>query len=140
MSIKDGDTVKVHYTGSLDNGTIFDSSREREPLEFVVGKKMLVLGFEHAVMGKEVGEHIKVTFPPDEGYGDVDPDLVFAVPLSELPDDISAEVGMHLQLASEEGLMDVVISGLTEDTIELDANHPLAGKELTFEIEIVSIN
>jgi len=140
MPIKDGDKVKVHYTGSLDNGTIFDTSRDRDPLEFVAGKKMLVHGFENAIMGKEVGDNVKVTFPADEGYGDVDPDLVFAVPLNELPEGITPEIGMHLELNSEEGIMDVVISNLTEDTIELDANHPLAGKALTFEIKIVSID
>lgn len=140
MPIKDGDTVKVHYTGSLDNGTIFDTSKDREPLEFTAGKRMLVSGFENAIMGKEVGDTINVTFPADEGYGDSDPDMIFSVPLSELPDDITAEIGVHLQLNTEEGIMDVVISNLTEDTIELDANHPLAGKALTFEIEIVSID
>lgn len=140
MPIVKGDTVKVHYTGSLTDGTIFDSSRERDPLEFVTGKQMLVPGFEAAVMGREVGESITVTFPAAEGYGDHDSELVFTVPLSEVPEHIKPEVGMQLQLSSDQGDMDVTISSIGDSELELDANHPLAGKELTFEIEIVSVN
>lgn len=140
MPIKKGDTVKVHYTGSLANGTIFDSSRERDPLEFVTGKQMLVPGFEAAVMGREAGEKITVTFPAAEGYGDHDPEFIFTVPLSEVPEHVKPEVGMQLQLSSDQGDMDVTISAINDDEIELDANHPLAGKELTFEIEIVSVS
>lgn len=139
MAIKQGDTVKVHYTGSLADGTVFDSSRDRDPLQFVTGKQMLVPGFEAAVMGREVGETIKVTFPPAEGYGDGDPELIFTVPRSEVPEHITPTVGLQLQLSSDQGDMDVVISAVGDDEIELDANHPLAGKELTFEIEIVEI-
>lgn len=140
MPIKKGDTVKVHYTGSLADGTIFDTSRDRDPLEFVTGKQMLVPGFEAAVMGREEGESISVTFPASEGYGSSDSELIFTVPISEVPEHITPEVGMQLQLSSDQGDMDVTISGITEDEIELDANHPLAGKDLTFDIEIVSVS
>lgn len=140
MPIKSGDTVKVHYTGSLADGTIFDTSRDRDPLEFVTGKQMLVPGFEAAVMGREQGETINVTFPAEEGYGSSDPELIFTVPLTEVPPHITPEVGMQLQLSSDQGDMDVTICGIGEDELELDANHPLAGKDLTFEIEIVSVS
>lgn len=139
MSIKDGDTVKVHYTGSLADGTVFDSSRERVPLEFVMGKGMLIPGFEAAIMGKETGDTVSVRIPPAEGYGDVDPDLVFTVARAQVPSHIIPEPGLQLQLSSDEGAMDVVVVEAGEDEITLDANHPLAGKELNFEIEVVSI-
>lgn len=139
MSIKDGDTVKVHYTGSLADGTVFDSSRERVPLEFVMGKGMLIPGFEAAIMGKETGDTVSVRIPPAEGYGDVDPDLVFTVARAQVPSHIIPEPGLQLQLSSDEGAMDVVVVEAGEDEIILDANHPLAGKELNFEIEVVSI-
>lgn len=139
MPIKKGDTVKVHYTGSIADGTVFDSSRDRDPLEFVTGKQMLVPGFEAAVMGREVGDNFTVTFPAAEGYGSSDPELIFTVPRSEVPDHITPTVGLQLQLSSEQGDMDVTISSVTDDEIELDANHPLAGKDLTFEIEIIEV-
>ena len=139
MPIKNGDTVKVHYTGSLADGTIFDSSRERDPLEFVMGKKMLIAGFEAAVMGKEPGDKVTVHIPPHEGYGEADPELVFTVDRSHVPAEITPEVGMQLQLSSEEGAMDVTITEVNDDSITLDANHMLAGKTLTFEIEVVDV-
>lgn len=139
MVIKNGDTVKVHYTGTLADGTIFDSSRDRAPLEFVMGQGMLIPGFEAAVMGKKAGDTVSVCIPPDEGYGSVDPDLVFPVPRAQVPAHITPETGMQLQLSSDEGVMDVTVIGMEEDEIVLDANHPLAGKDLNFEIEVVSI-
>lgn len=139
MPIKDGDTVKVHYTGSLADGTIFDSSRERDPLEFVMGKKMLIAGFEAAVMGKEIGDTVTTNIPPDQGYGEADPELVFTVARAQVPAHITPEVGMQLQLSSDEGAMDVTIVDVGLDEITLDANHMLAGKTLTFEIEVVDV-
>ena len=126
MAIKNGDTLRVHYTGTLSDGTVFDSSREREPLEFTMGKGMLIPGFEAAVMGHEAGES--------------DPELVFTVDRAQVPDHIPLTVGVPLQLSNEQGQMDVTITEVTDEEITLDANHPLAGKELTFEIEIVSVN
>ncbi len=139
MAIKNGDTVKVHYTGSLPDGTVFDSSREREPLEFVMGRKMLIPGFEAAVMGKDVGDTVTAHIPPDQGYGNADPELVFAVDRANVPAAITPEVGMRLQLSAEEGVMEVTVTEVGEDTITLDANHPLAGKTLTFAIEVLSV-
>lgn len=139
MAIKNGDTVKVHYTGSLPDGTVFDSSREREPLEFVMGRKMLIPGFEAAVMGKDVGDRVTAHIPPDQGYGNADPELVFDVDRANVPAEITPEVGMRLQLSSEEGTMDVTVTEVGEDTVTLDANHPLAGKTLTFDIEVISV-
>ena len=139
MPIKNGDTVQVHYTGRLADGTIFDSSRERDPLEFVMGRQMLIAGFEAAVVGKEAGDTVTAVIPPDQAYGDVDEELIFTVASSQVPGNITPEVGMQLQLSSEDGTMDVTIADVTADEIVLDANHPLAGKELTFEIEIISI-
>lgn len=139
MAIKKGDTVRAHYTGTLADGTVFDSSREREPLEFTLGKGMLIPGFEAAVEGHETGESVTVTIPPDQAYGDVDPELIFTVPRAQVPEHIPLEVGVPLQLSNEQGQMDVTIAEVGEDEVTLDANHPLAGKELTFEIEIVDV-
>jgi len=140
MIIKEGDTVRVHYTGTLADGAVFDSSRERDPLEFVLGKRMLIEGFENALIGRKAGEHVRVTIPAGEAYGDVDEQLIFNVPLSEVPPHITPEAGLCLSLSSPEGDMDVTITHVDADSIVLDANHPLAGKELTFDIEVVSVN
>ncbi|MBQ9452161.1 MAG: peptidylprolyl isomerase [Desulfovibrio sp.] len=139
MPIKKGDTVQAHYTGTLEDGTVFDSSRERAPLEFVLGNGTLIPGFERAVEGHEPGETVTVTIPSSEAYGDVDPELIFTVPRAQVPDHIPLEVGTPLQLSNEQGQMDVTITEVGADEITLDANHPLAGKTLTFEIEIVSV-
>ena len=139
MPITKGDTVRVHYTGTLADGTVFDSSREREPLEFVLGGGMIIPGFEQAVQGREAGDTVTVTIAPADAYGEADPDLVFTVDRAQMPDSIPLKVGTPLQLSSEQGQMDVVISEVTGREVTLDANHPLAGKELTFEIEIVSV-
>ncbi|WP_165176846.1 peptidylprolyl isomerase [Desulfovibrio sp. ZJ369] len=139
MAIRKGDTVRVHYTGTLADGTVFDSSKERDPLEFTLGKGMLIPGFEAAVEGREAGDTVTVTIPADQAYGDVDPELIFTVPRAQVPDHIPQEVGVPLQLSNEQGQMDVTIAEVGDDEITLDANHPLAGKELTFEIEIVDV-
>ena len=139
MPIKKGDTVRAHYTGTLEDGTVFDSSRERDPLEFVLGKGMLIPGFEAAVEGREAGETVTVTIAPEDAYGEADPELLFTVPRAQVPDHIPLNVGVPLQLSNEQGQMDVTITEVGADEITLDANHPLAGKTLTFEIEIVSV-
>ncbi len=139
MPIKNDDTVQVHYTGTLTDGSVFDSSLDRDPLEFTMGKQMLIAGFENAVMGKEVGDKVKVTIAPEDAYGDVDSELIFEVPLSEVPEHITPEPGLQLQLSNEEGIMNVTIDDVTEDSIMLNANHPLAGQTLTFEIEIIAV-
>ena len=139
MGIKKGDTGRAHYTGTLDDGTVFDSSRERDPLEFVQGQGMLIPGFESAVEGHEAGDVVSVTIAPEEAYGEADPELIFTVPRAQVPDHIPLNVGVPLQLSNEQGQMDVTITEVGPEEITLDANHPLAGKSLTFEIEIVSV-
>lgn len=138
---KDGDTIQVHYTGKLDDGTIFDSSLERDPLEFTLGSGSLIPGFENAVRGMQVGESVKVTIPAGEAYGEYNDGLVMIVDRSQLPADLSPAVGQQLQMQQMDGTAAiVVVTEVSEESITIDANHPLAGKALTFEIEVVSIN
>ncbi len=139
MAAKKGDTLFVHYTGTLEDGTEFDSSTDREPLEFVLGEGMLIPGFEAAVTGRAEGEKVSVSLPPEEAYGEHNDEMVLVVPRSEVPAHITPEVGMELQLSMEGGDVDVVISRVTDEEVELDGNHPLAGKTLKFDIEIVKV-
>lgn len=140
--VKDGDTVKVHYTGTLtEDGTVFDSSREREPLEFELGEGKLIPGFEEAVIGMEVGEDTTVEIDSEDAYGQRREDLELEVSKSDLPDNIEPEVGMQLQMQQQENgqAIPVQITDVEDDIVKLDANHPLAGKDLTFDIELVDI-
>lgn len=139
MAAKNGDTLRVHYTGTLDDGTEFDSSREREPLEFTLGEGSLIPGFEKAVTGKEAGETVKVTIPAEDAYGEHLEELVIEVERGQVPAHITPEVGLMLQLTTEDGEMDVLITEVNDEIITLDANHPLAGENLTFEIEILEV-
>ena len=139
MTIKMGDTVFVHYTGTLDDGTEFDSSTGGDPLEFVMGGGMILPGFEAAVSGKDVGDKVSVTLEPSEAYGEHREEMTILVPRSEVPTHIEPEEGMMLQLTLEEGDIDVLVSKVTDDEVELDGNHPLAGKRLRFEIEVVNV-
>jgi len=137
---KSGDTVKIHYTGTLDDGTEFDSSAGREPLEFALGGGQVIAGFDNAVDGMSVGENKTVTIPPGEAYGDRHEQLVQEVPKTSLPDDMQPEVGMQLQSQSPDGqIMNLVIADVADESITVDANHPLAGQALTFAIELVEI-
>lgn len=141
MSINKGDKVKVHYTGTLNDGTVFDSSRERQPLEFEFGSGQLIPGFEKAVIELTPGDSKKVTIPHTEAYGDVRDDMIVSIEREKVPADISPEVGMQLQLQQPDGQpLPVVIKDVSESHITLDANHPLAGRDLTFDIELVSVN
>lgn len=137
MAIKKGDTVFVHYTGTLEDGTEFDSSEGREPLEFVLGAGSIIPGFEAAVEGKEKGDSVSVIIAPEDGYGSRNEEMVIVVPRAEVPDHIDPEEGMMLQIALEEGELDVVISRVNDEEVELDGNHPLAGQNLHFEIRVV---
>ena len=137
---KSGDTVKIHYTGTLGDGSEFDSSAGREPLEFALGGGQVIAGFDNAVDGMSVGESKTVTIPPGEAYGDRHEQLLQEVPKTSLPDDMQPEVGMQLQSQSPEGqIMNLVIAEVADESITVDANHPLAGQALTFAIELVEI-
>lgn len=137
---KAGDTVRIHYTGTLDNGTRFDSSEGREPLEFNLGGGQVIPGFDAAVDGMAVGESKTVTIPAAEAYGERHEQLVQQVPREMLPDTIEPAVGMQLQSQSPEGqVMNLVVTEVNNASITVDANHPLAGQALTFSIELVEI-
>ena len=137
---KSGDTVRIHYTGTLDDGTQFDSSAGRDPLEFALGGGQVIPGFDNAVDGMAVGESKTVTIPAEEAYGQRHEQLVQQVSRSALPDDIEPAVGMQLQSQSPEGqVMMLVVTEVEEESITVDANHPLAGQALTFAIELVEI-
>lgn len=139
MVAKKGDTVFVHYTGKLDDGTVFDSSLEREPLEFVLGSGMILPGFEGVVEGKDVGAKVSVSITADEAYGQPNEDLIIVVPRGQVPMQVEPEVGKHVQVSVEQGDLDLIITRVTDEEIELDGNHPLAGKDLSFDIEIMRI-
>jgi FKBP-type peptidyl-prolyl cis-trans isomerase 2 len=137
---KSGDTVRVHYTGTLEDGSQFDSSREREPMEFALGQGQLIAGFEKAVYDLGVGETCTVVLPPEEGYGEVNPDMVQDVPREMMPEGIELKEGIVLQGKADDGRVDTfTVVAFTEEKVTLDANHPLAGKALTFEIELLEI-
>lgn len=137
---KSGDTVKIHYTGTLDDGSEFDSSAGRDPLEFALGGGQVIPGFDSAVDGMAVGDSKTVTIPPGEAYGERHDQLVQAVPRTALPEDMKPEVGMQLQSQSPEGqIMNLMVTEIAEESISVDGNHPLAGQALTFAIELVEI-
>lgn len=137
---KSGSTVKIHYTGTLEDGTEFDSSAGREPLEFALGSGQVIAGFDNAVDGMTVGDSKTVTIAPGEAYGERHDQLVQEVPKSALPEEMKPEVGMQLQSQSPDGqVMNLVVTDVADETITVDANHPLAGKALTFAIELVEV-
>ena len=137
---KTGDSVKIHYTGTLEDGTTFDSSAGRDPLEFTLGSGQVIVGFEEAVTGMEPGEKKNVTIPADKAYGQRNEEMVITAPRDQVPPEINPEVGQQLQMAGPDKQMLVVhVTEVTEEHIILDANPPLAGKDLIFDIELVSI-
>lgn len=139
ITASDGDIVKVHYTGTLEDGTVFDTSVEREPLEFTLGEGTLIPGFEETVRGMKSGQSKTVTIPAKEAYGLHSDDLVLAIERSQL-EGIDPQVGQQLQMQQTNGrIVTAIITGVFETTIVIDANHPLAGKDLTFKIELVEI-
>ncbi|MBY5934233.1 peptidylprolyl isomerase [Tateyamaria omphalii] len=140
-AIKDGDTVRIHYTGTLLDGTVFDSSDGRDPLEFVVGSGQIIPGLDVALPGMIEGEKKKVSIPCDQAYGPINPALRQGVPKDAIPDDIQLEVGLQLQMQTPQGQpMPVTVVEVGAEEVMLDANHPLAGKDLIFDFEVVSIN
>jgi peptidylprolyl isomerase len=137
---KQGDTVHIHYTGKLNDGMVFDSSKDHEPLEFVIGKEEVIPGFENAVLDMEVGQSKTFTVVANEAYGPHHEEMILKIEKERLPEDIKPEVGQHLQARRPDGgVMNFMVVDVSEKEVTLDANHPLAGRDLTFEIELVSI-
>jgi len=140
QTVKTGDTVKVHYTGRFEDGKVFDSSQGREPLQFNVEAGKMIKGLEKAVLGMQPGEKKNVTVNPEEGYGNYDKNLLMEMPKEKIPKNISPEKGMQLQLVNKQGqATPVVVTEIPDKSIRLDANHPLAGKVLVFDLELVEI-
>jgi len=139
---KHGDKIKVHYTGKFENGTVFDTSEERGPLEFTIGDGDVIPGFEKSIVGMEVDERKTVTIPPEEAYGPRREELIWERKKSEFPEGISPAVGKQVGVRLNQPdtpLINAIITDVSEDTVTLDANHPLAGKTLVFDIELVGI-
>jgi peptidylprolyl isomerase len=138
---RDGDTVRVHYTGRLQDGTVFDSSEGQEPLQFTLGQGQLIPGFEQGVLGLEAGESTTLNIPAEEAYGPHRPDLVVDMPRDTVPPDMELEVGMVVQVSGPDGgVTEATVVELTDTTVTLDANHFLAGQDLIFDIEVVEVN
>ena len=136
--IENGNVVSVHYVGKFTDGEVFDSSEGREPLQFQVGSGQLIPGFESAIIGKVVGDKVTANIAPEEGYGLVREDLIVSVPLDKMPGDV--EVGQALEAQGDNGQSaQVFVKEVNEDNVIIDGNHPLAGKDLVFEIEVVEI-
>jgi FKBP-type peptidyl-prolyl cis-trans isomerase 2 len=137
---KTGDTVLVHYKGKLKDGSIFDESKQSDPLEFKIGEGMLLPDFEKAVVGMNQGESKTIAIEAERAYGDHRDDLLIEVDRTQFPEHISPEIGLQLRLNQPDGSpLTVAISELSESSVTLDANHPLAGKNLTFDINLVEI-
>ncbi|WP_107666417.1 peptidylprolyl isomerase [Cyanothece sp. BG0011] len=140
VQAKLGDTVKVNYTGKLQDGTVFDSSVNRDPLQFALGQGQVIAGFEEAVVGMSPGDNKSVTIPSEQAYGPYQDELVIVVDEQQMPSDLSVEVGQQLQMRHSSGqAVPVMVTNVADSKVTLDANHPLAGKDLTFDIELVNI-
>ena len=141
QQVKSGDTVQVHYAGKLQSGELFDSSEGREPLEFTVGSGQVINGFDKAVMDMEPGQKKTVNIPVEDAYGERTNEALISVPRSEFPEDLNPEIGQELQMSDDQGhVFPVVVAEVADDHIVLDANHPLAGEDLTFDITLVKIS
>lgn len=136
---KSGDTVRVHYTGRLDSGEVFDSSQGRDPLEFTLGTGQVIPGFEEAVTGMSPGEEKQVKIPADEAYGPRREEMMLVIGRDQLPEDIEPEAGQQLQMSQAGQDLVVRVADVSDETVTLDANHPLAGQDLTFDLELVEI-
>ena len=138
--VKENNTVKVHYTGKLSDGQVFDSSEGKEPLEFTLGKGQIIPGFEKGLIDMKLNEKKTITIPKEEAYGDINDDLRQEVKRTQLPKDITPEVGMGLVSKSPDGQeMNLLVVEVREESIVIDGNHPLAGKDLIFDLEVVEI-
>lgn len=140
QKVKSGDKVKVHYHGKLTNGETFDSSSGRQPLEFEVGSGMVIKGFDTGVTGMVVGEKKTINIPFNDAYGPRSAEMVIDMPRENFPAEMQLEVGMPLMMSNDSGQnFEVIVMQIKEDSVELDANHPLAGQDLVFDIELVEI-
>jgi peptidylprolyl isomerase len=140
MTAKNGDTVKVDYTGKFEDGTVFDSSAERGPMEFTIGQGQVIPGFENAIVGMGLGDSKTATIAASDAYGEHREDLLLVVERDKLPEDLNPAVGEQLELRQHDGrAILVAIAEVTDTSITLDANHPLAGKNLVFDIELKGI-
>ena len=138
--VKVGDTVRIHYTGTLNDGSTFDSSEGRDPLQFEVGSGQIIPGLDKELPGMAVGERKTVNIPAAEAYGEMNPQMQQVIPRAQIPANIPLEPGLRLQMQTPEGqVIPVTVAAVDEQTVTLDANHPLAGKDLTFDFEVVSI-
>lgn len=138
--VKQGDSVKVHYTGKFDSGEVFDSSEGADPLAFTVGAGQVIPGFDQALLGMEVGETKQVVIPPDQAYGERVLELIQTIDRSQFQlNDVQPEVGMAIEMQTPQGNIPLVITALTIDKVTLDANHPLAGESLHFDLTLVEI-
>ncbi len=135
-----GDEVQVHYTGKLEDGTVFDTSEDGEPLNFTIGENRVIPGFEEAVTGMEPGDSKTTEVEPEQAYGEHREDMVMEMERDQIPDDVEPEVGQQLQLRLENGqTVPVLITALGEESVTIDANHPLAGRKLIFDIEVLDV-
>jgi len=137
--IADGKTVRIHYTGTLNDGTQFDSSAGRDPLEFETGAGHVIPGFDSAVRDMLVGSKKTVTIPAAEAYGEAREEMIGDIPKDRFPPEMELSVGMPLQMMSPQGPLTIIVKEIKEDAVTVDANHPMAGKDLTFELELVEI-
>jgi peptidylprolyl isomerase len=137
---KNGDKIRIHYTGKLEDGNVFDNSKERQPLEFIVGDGEVMPGIEKGVIGMEPGDTKTIEIPPEEAFGPKRKELLIEVPKSELPNQITPTLGQRLKMHDPDGdHIELIITDINEETITLDANHPLAGHTLFFDLELVEI-
>jgi len=142
---KHGDTVKIHYTGKLEDGSVFDTSIDSDPLQFTIGENQVIQGFEKGVTGMEINESKTITIPPDEAYGPHHEEMVFNIPVAQFPPDIEPKIGQQLQLSQENGQTMIAVvtqlseSNVTESNVTIDVNHPLAGETLIFDIQLIEI-
>ena len=141
QQVKDGDKIKVHYHGKLRNGETFDSSQGRDPLEFTVGTGQVIKGFDQGVMGMQVGDKKTVEIPVGEAYGEKQQEMMIEFPKSQFPEGMNPEIGMQLMMNNGAGQsFPVTVAEVKEESVILDANHPLAGQDLIFDLELVSIH
>ncbi|GAA0780697.1 peptidylprolyl isomerase [Roseibium denhamense] len=138
---KPGDTVRLHYKGTLEDGSVFDSSEGRDPLEFTIGSGQIIKGLDQAIPGMKVGDEKTVKIAAEDAYGQHNPAAEQSVPRTQIPDSIPLAVGLQLQAQTDNGqMMSVTVTSFTDEEVVLDANHPLAGKDLTFDIQLTGIN